>query len=114
MRILPGTICEKIDLTEGVEIVVGETENIGSLICHSTGHISGLEGRLNPILDTSNRNYIYANNIAINGGMNQPVTFRVNEPIHMEDCHGVVFQVTVRFIASRVSLLEYVKPIYER
>ncbi len=38
----------------------------------STGHVPGLAGRLNPILDTSHRTYLYASNIAINGGQNLP------------------------------------------
>ena len=32
-------------------------------------------GRLNPIRDTSDRTYLYASNIAINEGQQQPVTF---------------------------------------
>ena len=45
------------------------------VLSEGTGHIPGLSGRLNPILDTSGRTYLYASNIAINGGRQQPVPF---------------------------------------
>lgn len=77
-----------------------------------TGYIPGLQGRLNPILDTNNRTYLYADNIAINGGQNQPVTFSVNTPCELEDCDGVVMEVTVLHIQGRTSLLQFVRPTY--
>jgi hypothetical protein len=61
-------------------------------------------------LDTSNRTYLYADNIAINGGASQPTTFRVNEPFELEDANGVVTFVTVKLIAGRTSLLQYLRP----
>ncbi len=104
-------IIEKIDPDKDLNLSVHSSENRGSIICQSTGYIPGLKGRLNPILDTSNRTYIYADNIAVNGGQNQPVTFKVNEPMDLEDCDGMIMQVTVKDIQGRISLLEFVKPI---
>jgi hypothetical protein len=109
----PAYIIEKIDPDCDFEIKVHSSENIGSIICESTGYIPGLKGRLNPILDTSNRTYLYADNIAINGGQSQPTTFKVNVPMDLEDCDGMIMQVTVKDIQGRVSLLEFVKPIIE-
>jgi hypothetical protein len=91
-----------------LEVILVKSKNIGSMICHSTCHIPGLEGRLNPILDTSNRTYLYADNIAINSGVQQPGKFTVNEPFELEDCNGVLIQVKVLFIQGRTSLLQYV------
>ena len=73
----------------------------------STGHIPGLEGRLNPILDTHRRTYLYADNIAINGGDQQPATFEVDVPFELEDSNGVVMQVRVLYIQGSTSLLQY-------
>jgi hypothetical protein len=53
---------------------------------------------------------LYADNIAINGGASQPATFRVNEPIELENANGVVTFVTVKLIAGRTSLLQYLRP----
>ena len=79
----------------------------GSAVVHSTGHIPGLNGRLNPILDTLDRTYLYADNIAINGGKSQPFSFEVGEPFNLQDSRGSRFQVTVLRIAGRTSLIQY-------
>jgi hypothetical protein len=108
----PSFIVENIDPTNDIEITVHSSENVGSIICENgTGNIPGLKGRLNAILDTSNRTYLYANNIAINGGQSQPAPFKVNEPLDLEDCDGIIMQVTIKDIQGRSSLIEYVKPI---
>jgi len=73
----------------------------------STGHLPGLDGRLNPIRDTSDRTYLYANNIAIDEGQQQPVPFRLGKPIRLTDAVGTELSVTVVDIMGRSSLLEY-------
>ena len=73
-----------------------------------TGDISGLLGRLNPILDTSDRTYLYASNIAINGGRQQPVRFVPGEEeLRLTDANGHELLVRVAAITGRSSLLEY-------
>jgi hypothetical protein len=62
---------------------------------------------LNIILDTSLRTYIYADNIAINGGMQQPAIFKVGKPFKLEDSNGIIQEVTVKYIQGRTSLVEY-------
>lgn len=106
----PAAIVEQVDPADAIEIVLQRTENLGSLVVDSTGYIPGLKGRLSPILDTSNRTYIYADNIAVNGGVQQPATFQINEPFELEDANGVVTFVTVKLIAGRTSLLQYLRP----
>lgn len=108
----PSYLVDKIDPEKNIEISIHSSENVGSIICLSTGYIPSLKGRLNPILDTSNRRYIYADNIAINGGQAQPVMFATNQPMDMEDCDGIIMQVTVKDIQGHASLIEFVKPIF--
>ena len=73
-----------------------------------TGDIPGLLGRLNPILDTSGRTYLYASNIAINGGRQQPVRFVPGEEVlRLTDANGHELLVRVAAITGRSSLLEY-------
>jgi hypothetical protein len=107
----PAAIVEHVDPTGVLEIILQRTENVGSLVIHGTGYIPGLTGRLNPILDAGNRTYIYADNVAINGGVPQPAAFQINEPFELEDADGVVTFVTIRFIAARVALLQYLRPV---
>jgi hypothetical protein len=56
---------------------------------------------------------LYADNIAVDGGKNQPVTFSINTPFELEDCDGVVMQVRVLHIQGRTSLLQFVHPKYD-
>ena len=81
----------------------------GSVVfAEATGHIPGLIGRLNPILDASNRTHLYASNIAINGGRQQPVSFIPGEEdLHLMDAKGNEFLVRVTAVIGRSSLLEY-------
>lgn len=99
-------IFDNYDPNSDLRIELTDIENIGSLIIQSTGYIPGLEGRLNPILDTGNRMYIYANNISINDGANQPVIFKIDEPFTLEDKNGVVMKIIVRYISNENTLLD--------
>ena len=83
----------------------------GSMVIpERTGHLPGLEGRLNPILDTLDRMYLYATNVAINEGRQQPVRFKLNEAMRLTDVHGA--ELLVRFIemTGNSSVLEYEPP----
>ena len=80
----------------------------GSVVfAEATGHVPGLSGRLNPIRDTSNRTYLYASNIAINEGQQQPVSFVPGEELHLMDANANVLLVRVAAIIGRSSLIEY-------
>ncbi len=72
-----------------------------------SGQLPGLRGRLNPILDDSDRTYLYADNIAIEQGRKQPVTFRVGRPLRLTDAYGAELAVTIVDIVGRSALLEY-------
>lgn len=103
-------IYENYDPIVDLEITIKHSNNIGSEISFSTFYINGLHGRLNPILDTVNRMYLYADNMAINGGEIQPATFTLNEAITVEDSASTVMKLYFRFIKGRVALVDYIKP----
>ena len=80
----------------------------GSVIYReSTGHIPGLSGRLNPIRDVHDRTYLYASNISINEGKQQPVHFILGEDLLLTDSNGKEALVRVVDIVGRSALLEY-------
>lgn len=106
----PAAFMERIDPADSIKVTLPRTENVGSLVIDSTGYIPNLTGRLNPILDAHNRSYLYADNIAINGGVPQPAPFQLNEPFELEDTNGAITFATVKLIAGRISLLQYLKP----
>ena len=83
-------------------------QNGGSAIFpQSSGHLPGLRGRLNPIRDTSDRTYLYADNIAVDGGRQQPVHFRLGRPMRLTDASGFELSVTIVDIIGRSSLMDY-------
>ena len=75
-----------------------------------TGHLPNLAGRLNPILDNLDRMYLYATNVSIDQGKQQPVHFKLNQSLRLTDVNG--FEWMVRFIEmlGDSALLEYELP----
>ena len=80
----------------------------GSVIfSEASGNIPGLTGRLNPKLDTHDRTYLYASNIAINEGCQQPVHFILGEDLRLTDANGREMLVRIVDIIGRSALVEY-------
>ena len=80
----------------------------GSVIFpEATGNIPGLSGRLNPKRDTHDRTYLYASNIAINEGQQQPVTFVPGENLRLTDADGKELMARIVAIIGRSALIEY-------
>ena len=72
-----------------IDVRMRPSPNGGSLIiANRTGHLPGIQGRLRPILDNRDRTYLYADNVAINDGLQQPVRFNLNEPLRLTDSMG--------------------------
>ena len=77
------------DAGAALEVRMRPVADGGSVIIpNQTGHAPGIRGRLNPIRDTLDRLYVYADNIAVNDGAAQPVVFRLNEPVKLTDSLG--------------------------
>ena len=80
----------------------------GSVIFpEATGHLPGLKGRLNPIRDAHDRTYLYASNIAIDEGKQQPVHFIPGEKLQLTDAEGTELHVRIVDIVGRSALVEY-------
>ena len=80
----------------------------GSVIFNeATGQIPGVTGRLNPIRNTHDRTYLYASNIAINQGRQQPVHFLLGEELRLTDAEGREVLVRIVDIVRRSALVEY-------
>ena len=92
----------------GLLMELGPLSAGGSVIFpQATGHLPGLRGRLNPKRDTSDRTYLYADNIAIEDGRQQPVSFRLGKPMKLTDAFGSALSVTIMDITGRSALVEY-------
>ena len=81
-----------------------------AVFTEGVGHLPNLTGRLNPILDDLDRMYLYATNVAIDEGKQQPVRFKLNQPLRLTDVNG--FEWIVRFVEmfGTSALLEYEFP----
>lgn len=80
----------------------------GSVIfVEAAGHLPVVSGRLNPIRDTHERTYLYASNIAIDQGKQQPVLFAPGEDLRLTDADGREAMVRVVEVVGRSALLEY-------
>ena len=73
----------------------------------ATGTLPGLTGQLNPIRDALDRTYLYASNIAINKGRQQPVPFVLGEDLRLTDADSKEMLVRIVDIVGRSSLVEY-------
>ena len=77
------------------------------IFSEATGHLPGLKGRLNPIRDTHDRTYLYASNIAVNQGRQQPVHFAPGEDLRLTDAEGTELLARIIDIVGRSALVEY-------
>ena len=93
---------------EPLEVRMEPVADGGSLIiADRTGRLPGIQGRLNPIIDTLDRTYLYADNVAVNDGQTQPVRFALNEPVRLTDSFGASATVWFREMAGASCVLDY-------
>ena len=85
--------------------------NGGSMVIpQRTGHLPGLTGRLNSILDDLDRMYLYATNVSIDHGLQQPVHFKLGEAMRLTDVHGTEWMVRFVEMIGNSSVMEYEPP----
>ena len=89
-------------------VELGRLPEGGSVIfAESTGYLPVVQGRLNPIRDNRDSTYLYASNIAINQGKQQPVHFVFGEDLRLTDADGREAMVRISDVVGRSALLEY-------
>ena len=96
---------------QALSIRLSELPEGGStIITEGTGQLPDLQGRLNPVLDNLDRSYLYTTNVAIELGRQQPVQFKLNQPLRLTDVHGSEWSVRFIDMLGKSSLLEYRPP----
>ncbi len=73
----------------------------------ATGHIPGLGGRLNPVRDPHDRTCLYAFDLTINEGQEQPVHFSPGEELRLTDAAGAGMAVRILEVVGLSALVEY-------
>ena len=110
-RVEDGWIPAEGALAVELEVI---TDGGSVIFADQTGYVPGIEGRLNPILDTSHRTYLHTTNVAVNGGQQRPVHFRVGEDVlNLVDAAGNSRDLRVVAMRGQSSLLEYRMPSEE-
>ena len=96
------------ELDGPLDVRMSPAPNGGSLIiANRSGHLPGIQGRLSPILDNLDRTYLYADNIAINDGLLQPVHFNLNEPVRLTDSLGAGATLWFREMLGSSCIFDY-------
>ena len=97
--------------TTPLTVELGSLPGGGSIVfSEETGDFPGLKGRINPILDNLDRTYMYTTNIAIDGGKQQPVHFKLRQSLRLTDINGGELVVRVVEMIGKSALLEYEIP----
>ena len=84
-----------------------------SAVIHSAGSLPGIDGTINPILDSQRRTYVYARKIGLEQRGRpamQPLYFVLNKPIEAVSPTGSPFKIWVVDITQEVSIVEYTLP----
>ncbi len=100
---------ERYDPPDGpLEVRMQPAPDGGSrIIANRSGHLAGIDGRLNPILDSLDRTYLYADNIAVNDGQTQPVHFALNEAVRLTDSLGASATLWFREMVGASCVFDY-------
>lgn len=105
----PAFLLEGYDPVYDLEITLYPEPGVGSMLIDGVAYIPGLEGRLNPISNsttTSSGGYVYADNISVSG-KDRPAKFQDEEVLEMEDARGTVYHVEFRRSINGFSIVEY-------
>ena len=80
----------------------------GSVIfTEPVGEVPGLAGRLNPIIDIRDRTYLYASDVAVEDGKQQPVHFVLGQELLLTDADGREKVIRIVEILGKSFILEY-------
>lgn len=101
-------ISPDFDPVQDLQITMAAVPGTGSAVS-LRGHspIPGLTGTMNPIHDAQDRLYVYAKNVAIDGGKGQPVHFTIGQELHLEDADGHELLVTFVAVIADCFLMEH-------
>ena len=102
-------IVDNFQCETDIEVKLKRKNGVGSMIFSSgTGHIPGIQGRLNPILDSIRRTYLYAENISVNNNSPQPTDFQFGGNISLEDSVGNTADIRIHRIIQNCIILDYI------
>ncbi|SHJ49057.1 toll/interleukin-1 receptor domain-containing protein [Aquimarina spongiae] len=103
----PAVLFPNMNPKEDIEVTIEKTEGFGSLVINKSGQLPMMAGKIEPILTSDKKYALYADNIAIEGGIPQPCDFELNKSLSLEDNAGNIIHLTFRFFQGRIALVDY-------
>ena len=94
-------------------MILKKSATKNSAVIHSSGSLPGIDGTINPILDSQRRTYVYARKIGLEHRGRpamQPLYFSLNKPIDAVSPTGSSFKIWVIDITQEVSVVDYTLP----
>ncbi len=105
----PAVLFRDMNPKDDIEVTIEKNEGSGSVILNKSGQIPAIAGKIEPVLKSDRRFGLFADNIAIEGGQDQPYDFELNKSISLEDNRGNIIHLTFRFFQGRIVLIDYSK-----
>ncbi len=105
----PAVLVRDINPKDDIQVTIEKRSGTGSIIIHRSGEIPGISGKIEPISSPGNTISLFADNIAIQGGVPQPYVFELNTPISIEDNAGNITNLICRFFQGTMTLIDYSK-----
>ncbi|WP_378185869.1 toll/interleukin-1 receptor domain-containing protein [Aquimarina sp. W85] len=102
-------ILHNIDPKIDIEVELQSSDTVSSMVFYKSGKLPGMTSSIQPTINTKGMLQLYADNIAIEGGVEQPFAFELNKPISLEDNKGNFLHLTFRFYKGRIALIDFDK-----
>ena len=99
----------EVKVTEDVTIMMQKVRGSGSVILNRSGKIPGISGNIEPLQKKNKQLLLFADNLAIAGGVEQPFNFELNTAVSVEDNQGKVLHLIFRFLQGSIILLDFYK-----
>lgn len=104
-----GCYFPEINASKDIRILMQKTSGTGSVILKKSGEIPGILGKIKPIKKRNKKLVLFADNLAIDGGVEQPFNFELNSAVTVEDNQGKVLHLVFRFFQGSIILLDFYK-----
>ena len=96
----PAVVFNNINPNEDIKVSIENSQDFGSAIINKSSSLPGLTGNIQPTFSVEKGFGLYADNVAIEGGVVQPYRFDLNTSIILEDNGGNVLNLIFRFYSG--------------
>ncbi|MFL1894280.1 toll/interleukin-1 receptor domain-containing protein [Aquimarina sp. 2-A2] len=103
----PSEILYNVDPKVDIKVEVQNSTTMASMTFYKSGSLPGMASSIQPLINAEGSLQLFADNIAIEGGVEQPFVFKLNKAIRLEDNEGNSLHLTFRYFKGRIALIDY-------